>query len=385
MTIMEHKGQKNVWRIQVTAPADPVTGKRHRPSEIFRGSIKAAKKRETALKASIDTGDHVGRKTGTLTEFVNSWWPTKAAAIKPSTADAYRRLLDGVVLPQLGDHQIQKITTSQISKLVGDIVLRGRVGQAQHVHIFIGMLFNSAIRMGEITKNPVFGVDRPKVPSKEMQVLSPQDWERVRSHIESNAPHFLMAFTLLITSGVRRGELSGFQWRDIDFARGTLQVRRSVYVAAGGNVIVGEPKTSAGRRTIALDIGTLEMLREHREAARLAATMFERRLTLSDWVFPSVSGGPWQPHSITDAWRRIAIKLDLGHIRCHDLRHSSATLLIGAGVPVQLVSARLGHHSAGFTLSTYAHTLPGQQEKAAEALAAMLNDAKLGVPQIAAN
>ena len=385
MTIMKHKGQSNVWRIQVTAPNDPSTGRRHRPSEIFRGTKSEAKKRETALKASIDRGDHVSRKTGTLVEFVNVWWPTKAASIRPSTADAYRRLLDGVVLPHLGDHPIQKITTAQISRVIGDLVSRDRAGQAQHVHIFLGILFNSAVRMGEIAKNPVLGVDRPTVPSKEMRVLSPQDWERVRSYMESNAPHFLMAFTLLITSGVRRGELSGFQWRDIDFTRGMVQVRRSVYVAPGGTVIVGEPKTSAGRRTIALDKGTMAMLQKHRYEAEYAATMFERRVTPSDWVFPSASGGPWRPHSITDAWRRIATKLDLGHIRCHDLRHSSASLLIGAGVPVQLVSARLGHHSAGFTLSTYAHTLPGQQEIAAEALAAMLNDAKPDIPQIAAH
>lgn len=385
MAIYQHRGRKNEFRIQVDTGVDPATGSRLRTSEIFRGNKTAAKKRETALKASIDRGDHVSHKTGTLVEFVDSWWQTKVASIRPSTADAYRRLLDGVILPQLGDHPIQKITSFQISKVIGDLVRRGRAGQAQHVHIFLGMLFNAAVRMGEIAKNPVLGVDRPAVPSKEMRVLSPPDWERVRSYMESNAPHFLMAFTLLITSGVRRGELSGFQWRDIDFTRGVLQVHRSVYVAPGGKVIVGEPKTSAGRRTIALDGGTLEMLRKHRDEAERVATMFERRVTPSDWIFPSASGGPWRPHSITDAWRRIAVKLDLGHIRCHDLRHSSASLLIGAGVPIHLVSARLGHHSAGFTLSTYAHTLPGQQETAAEALAAMLNAAKPSIPQIAAD
>ncbi|MDA1280070.1 MAG: N-terminal phage integrase SAM-like domain-containing protein [Chloroflexi bacterium] len=110
MTIMEHKGQKNVWRIQVTAPADPVTGKRHRPSEIFRGSIKAARKRETALKASIDTGEYVAGNTLLISDFIAQWFPGKQASVAATTASGYRRLIDSHILPELGSIPIQSIT-----------------------------------------------------------------------------------------------------------------------------------------------------------------------------------------------------------------------------------------------------------------------------------
>ncbi|MBI2964665.1 MAG: site-specific integrase, partial [Chloroflexi bacterium] len=169
----------------------------------------------------------------------------------------------------------------------------------------------------------------------------------------------------------RRSEICGLQWSDVDFDRSLVYIRRSYHVVAGVEMY-REPKSARSRRAIALDAYSLNILADQRADAERLAGMFGRPLAQNAPVFARANGRPLHPETITKAWVRVARALRLS-VRLHDLRHSSATLMLAAGIPVQLVSQRLGHATAGFTLTQYAGVLPGAQVEAAEKLAALLN------------
>jgi integrase len=358
------------YRIWVSGGTDD-QGRRVRVSERFNGRKVDAMKRARAIASDLDTGRYVARGPQTFGAFVAAWWPSKQAAIAPTTAQGYSQMLGAYVLPALEHRPLQKIAGADVSAVVGRLAASGHLAMADHVYVLLRLIFNAALRQGAIGKSPMIGVERPRVPRREVGVVSPADWQRVRAHLAERAPWAVRPFTLLLTSGVRRSELCALQWRDVDLDRAVLHVRRSYHVIAG-QPVVKEPKSARSRRAIALDSHSVALLRDQRADADRIAAMFGRRVADTDPVFGNAQGRPWAPDSLTGLWRRSAVALGLPS-RLHSLRHSSATLMLAAGVPVQLVSARLGHATAGFTLSVYAGVLPGAQADAAEKLAALLN------------
>jgi integrase len=278
----------------------------------------------------------------------------------------------------MGAKPLQRVTGADVSVMLGKLTSRGKVRMAEQVYLVTGIIFNAAARQGAIGRSPMAGVERPRPERRELHVLSPDDWVHVREYLETRESWMLQPLALLLTTGLRRSELAGLQWGDVDFARGLLYVRRSYHSLSTGFRGYREPKTAGSKRAIALDGHTLDMLRAHRADAGRAAEMFGRPLADTAPLFTiKADGGPVSPDTLTGAWRRIAKALGL-NVRLHDIRHSSATLLLAAGVPVQLVSQRLGHASAGFTLGTYAGVLPGAQHDAAEKLAALLDGGRNG-------
>lgn len=175
-------------------------------------------------------------------------------------------------------------------------------------------------------------------------------------------------------TGLRRGELGGLHWRDLDLDEGMLTVRRALAKVAGEWTLV-EPKTEAARRTIDLDAATVTTLRRHRQA------LLERRLALGsgwvehDLVFPALAGGPADLDAWGKAFRRAVRDAKLPPIRFHDLRHTHASHML-ATTDVRTVAARLGHADPGMTLRVYAHVMPGRQAAAAAAVAALVEGAQ---------
>jgi integrase len=181
--------------------------------------------------------------------------------------------------------------------------------------------------------------------------------------------HLCVLWVLALHTGLRRGELLGLRWGDVDLDRAVLQVRRSL-VQSGGVMGFQEPKTSSGRRTIALDAPCVVGLREHR------ARQAEQRLRMGplwqdhDQVFATELGTPLQPSNVDRRFRALLTKAGVPRIPFHGLRHTHATLLMKHGVHPKVASERLGHANITLTLSTYSHVLPQMQEEAAAIFAA---------------
>jgi integrase len=229
------------------------------------------------------------------------------------------------------------------------------------VHLIIRGALADAVRNGLVSRNVALVAHAPKLRS--IPKIEQRAWnaEQLQAFLQSAAGHRLFAaFWLAANTGVRRSELLGLQWNDLDLNAGTMSVNRGI-VAVAYELHESRGKTRNSRRRIDLDPTTVAVLRgwnawQQAECVAVAGTR-------PPWVFADPDGNP--PHAISQAFERITARASIPIIRLHDLRHTHATLLIQAGVPVKVVSERLGHATPAFTINTYQHVLPGMQADAA--------------------
>jgi integrase len=228
-----------------------------------------------------------------------------------------------------------------------------------------------AVRLGYLVRNVADAVTPPRGASPEMQVWTP---EQLRAFLTEVRHDRLYALWLLVaTTGMRRAELAGLRWVDIDLDAARLSPRRPRVVV---NYVVheSEPKTRMGKRSLALDPATLAALQEQKahqdqERAEVGAAWMDSGL-----VFTRPDGSPIHPDLITDWFRRLARAAGLPPIRLHDVRHSYATAALAAGIPAKVVSERLGHANIAITLDVYSHVIPGMDAAAANAVASLILD-----------
>ena len=183
-------------------------------------------------------------------------------------------------------------------------------------------------------------------------------------------------FHTLTWTGLRRSELLGLRWKDVDLILASLRVVQSVQRLNTGEFIVQEPRVASGRRTIALSPASCLVLRKHREKQEADATLLGRQLAEDDLVFSHPDGSPRDPSTLTLAFRRLTRRVGLDGVRLHDLRHTMASLYLEQGVNPKTVAERLGHASVTITLDLYSHCLPGVQEAAAVQFDTAMGQAK---------
>ena len=230
--------------------------------------------------------------------------------------------------------------------------------------------FNDAVRWGHVQRNVALLADPP--PQKAVQASrrrSMRTWNELdlRRFLNSTKPHYLYALWMFAAAtGMRRSELLGVRWADVNLRTATVSVRQTVLDTAEGYRPVEDQKSTLSARTIHLDRRTVAMLVAHREAqedlGRTAGPAWQN----NDLVFPRQDGSWWNPPAISLAFMRAVKVAGVPRIRLHDVRHTHATLLLASSVNPKVVSERLGHSSVAFTLDTYAHIMPGMQPEAAE-------------------
>lgn len=224
--------------------------------------------------------------------------------------------------------------------------------------------------------NPATQVPMPQVLPSPMAPWTAAELSAFLATAEGDRFHPI--FVLLVSTGMRRGEVLGLRWADVDLDAGRLAVRHTIG-RVGGKVMAGEPKTAKSKRSIALDPATVAVLRRHRIA------QLEERLAWGglhqdrDLAFALEDGAPVHPEAIGRALRRIAKAAGVRPVRTHDLRHGWATAALEAGVHPKVVSDRLGHSKVSVTLDVYSHVAPAVEEEAARLVASKL----LGAPPVA--
>jgi integrase len=231
------------------------------------------------------------------------------------------------------------------------------------IHLIIRGALNDAVRRGIVTRNVALVAHAPKlrsIPKVESQAWTAQE---LQAFLREAAGHRLFAaLWLLANTGLRRSELLGLQWDDVDLDAATISVNRGL-VSIGYELHESRGKTNNSRRAIDLDATTVGILAAWKawQASERGAVEIEP----TGWVFADVDGNPIHPHAISQAFERIVARAGVPKVRLHDVRHTHGTLLIKAGVPVKVVSERLGHGNPAFTIDTYQHVLPGMQAEAA--------------------
>ena len=228
-------------------------------------------------------------------------------------------------------------------------------------NLMIGSAYNLAMEQKLVSRNPTQGCALPKVEHKEMKTLTADQLSAFFQEARDSGVYEL--YYLDLATGLRRGELLGLKWTDVDLDRGVLKIQRAIS-RQNGKVVEAPLKTKNAYRILPLSADAISVL------------MHQRRKTgSSEWVFPSPSGGPMSPDSVLHMLQRVLKRAGLPRIRFHNLRHTFATMALQNGVDVKTASSMLGHYSAGFTLDTYAHVTTDAQLKAAQTMGNILSRA----------
>jgi integrase len=289
----------------------------------------------------------------------------------------YGVYLDSYVNPHIGDTRLSDLTPVRLNLLYGHLLTRGRIKgpgglspkTVVKVHRMLHQALRDAVKWDYLPRNAADGADPPRPIPNRPRIWDPEQLLTFVEHVRND--RFYALWLLVVTTGFRRGELAGLRHEDIDleYARVSPVVPR---VVVDGKVQESATKTSSGERWIAIDPITVEAMRKY-----LATWREERRLLGQDgrllFVWPN--GRPLHPDTITALFHQHCAAAGLPRIRLHDVRHSYATAALKAGVPAKIVSERLGHATAAFTLQVYSHVIPGMDQQAANTVAALIWEA----------
>jgi integrase len=330
--------------------------------------------------ATIQKGEHVEATKLTVGEYLlDRWLPLIEHTVRPSTWDGYKRTLEQHVIPTLGHVQLQRLTVDHLDRLYAELVTHGRLDgrgglapkTVRSIHTTLHKALRDAERKQLVRRNVAQAADPPRGGAREMQTWTSG---QVRAFLDGMQGHRLYAaYLLAATTGMRRGEVLGVRWRDVDFdaTPPRLSVTQTV-LSINYKIHFGAPKTKRGRRSIALDPTTVQTLKEHRTRQDEERALVADGYHDHDLVFARADGTPVHPDYFSQAFDRAVLRHQLPKIRLHDLRHTHATLGFAAGIPAKVMSDRLGHATVAFTQDVYMHAIPQLEADAADQVAALI-------------
>ena len=303
---------------------------------------------------------------------LHRWLPNRRASVRPSTYDSYRRSLDLHVVPAIGQIKLQNLRPDHLDKFYADLLEGGLAAKTvRNMHTMLHKALKDAMRKNLVVRNVADAADPPRVTHGDSEL---QTWTgaQLRTFLAAIADHRLFAAYLLgATTGMRRGEVLGLRWTNVDLRRRRIKVIETV-LNVGYEITAGTPKTARGRRTVAIDAATADALRDHRARQALEKRVAGPAYTDLGLVFARPDGSYVHPDLYSQTFRRAVRRVGLPYIRLHDLRHTHATLGLEAGIPVKVISTRLGHATTAFTQDIYMHSVPSLEEGAAEQIADLI-------------
>jgi integrase len=283
------------------------------------------------------------------------WWTTTVlpGTVKPSTVENYRHIIDAYVVPHVGNVRLSRLSTQDVTAMLRALEVAGRSARTrQYTRAVLRRALRWAEQNGLVMRNVAALVDGPrKVGTKLDDALTAAEAETVIAAARGDRLEALAVVALGL--GLRKGEALALRWADVDLDAETLTVRGTLKRRKGSGLYVDTPKTADAARTVPLVAGTLEALRDHRKhqaAERLAARLWVD----SGHVFTDTIGGPLDGRNVLRWWHGLTETAGVGRRRFHASRHTAATLLLDRGVPLEVVSAVLGHAGLAITADTYA-------------------------------
>ena len=310
------------------------------------------------------------------------------------TFETYAEFIRLYMVPTLGRHLLSKLQPAHIQGYYRQMLASGRrktegglsARSVLHHHRVLREALQQAVKWQFLARNPADAVVAPKPERIEMKVLDEAQSARLLQHAEGT--RLFVPILVAITTGMRRGEILGLRWSDVDLAASRVTVQQSLSITRQG-LQFKAPKTAKSRRSVTLPSLITEALQAHRTAQQQTRELLGAAFQDHGLVLPEPDGMPWSPNAFSKAFRLLLTRCDLPLVRFHDLRHGHATQLLKQGVHPKIVSERLGHSTITLTLDTYSHVLPGMQEEVSPTLDASLRQAidkaKEGEPDDRAN
>ncbi len=346
---------KGSWTITIFLGKD-TNGKPRQAVKTVRGTRREAQAEMARMIADRDRGVDLKPERLTAAELAQRWLDSRRPDLAAPTTVSYEAVLRLHVLPVVGQVRLRDLKPLHIEAVKADVV-KGGGSQKLALNVFrvINAMLKQAVRWQLLAHNPCEAVQAPRPRRYVPHTPTPEELERLFV-VADGTPYGPVARLAALT-GARQSELLSLRWRHLDWDERRLTVPGT--------------KTVASARVVDLGQTAMELLSAQRRAER------EKRLKLGPGadcgkdeatIFTNLIGKPVDAGGLKRTWRRIVRAAAVGHVRFHDLRHTSATYLLRAGVPVQVVSERLGHTRTSTTTDFYAHVMPGMGREAAEAL-----------------
>jgi integrase len=366
------------WMAQVTIGRDPATGKPQRATFYGKTRQEVADKLTKALRDK-QQGTFVAPHKLTLGEWLQTWlWEYKAPRVRPATFAGYEMIVRRHLSPALGHIALQDLRPEHIQRSLNTRLQEGMAPKTICGHRLL--LVNALARAeknGLVARDVCRLVEPPRYTRKDMRVLTME--QMTTRLLPALTGHRLSAvFLTLFLVGLRRGELLGLRWQDVDMKAQVLHIRQTIvrvkdYAIGHTRLVVQEPKTASSRRTILLPEACLTALRQHRARQATERLAYGPGYTDHGLVFCREDGRPLDQRTLNDHFRKAIAEAGLPPLRLHDARHTFATWLLEQGVSPKVVQTMLGHSSIAMTLDTYSHVSLELEKQAAATLNAALH------------
>lgn len=392
------------WTFLVDMGADPQTGKRR---QVRKSGFRTSDEAEAELaKFLVDVGNGqvAHDRQQTVEQYLRAWLESKRNGdTRPTTLRSYEQHVNAYLVPHLGRIRLGDLRAQHIENMLAAIAQpktapaegeRIGKGKRRHprtlssstvrrVHATIRSALTSARRKRLVAFNAAENLELPRASRPKVR---PWEAEELGTFLDAVGTDRLGAlFEVSAMTGLRRGEVCGLRWDDVDMTNRSITVRQQIVEISGDGIECeychsehrqfqfGKPKTASGEdREVDLDQQTVGVLLAQRFAQDAERAQWGDAYQDHGLVFAREDGSPIPPQSVTERFKKVCAELGLRPIRLHDLRHGQASLLLAADVPLAIVSKRLGHSSITITADTYSHLLKGVGSKAAEAAAGLV-------------
>lgn len=303
----------------------------------------------------------------TLGQYLEEWMVSITSSRSIQTIEQYQWIIDNRIVPFIGNIKLKELGPDRIQYFYNHLLSQENLSNhaVNHTHMVLRTSLNQAVKLGLVIRNPCVATSPPKPKKKEMKFLDEGQVQDFLSAARKLKNRFYPLYFIAIHTGMRTGELLGLKWKDVDWDRKALLVRRQAQHPKGGGYVFTKPKSVSGSRSITLGEQAIEVLEFQRtEVIRLRKHAGKAWEEL-DLVFPSLVGTPLMRKRLRENFYRVLDEARLSRIRLHDLRHTAASLMLNHGIPVLIVSRRLGHSKPSITMDVYGHVIPSKQYEAA--------------------
>ncbi len=364
------KRSKDSWTIVVDLGLK-ANGKRNQKWKSIKGTKKDAEALLARMLTELEDGVYIDAKKTSVSDYLDKWIASIKGSVSSTTYERYKQLCDKHLKPTIGNIALNKLQAIRISELYSNAIEAGRIDgkgglskqTVLHMHRVLKRALSQAVKWGLLSRNPCDAVDNiPKPNKKERLTFTTEETLSLLEQLNCN-PLYLPVL-IAVTTGMRRGEILGLRWKDIDLDKKRLYIRQIVIETRQYGLEVKQPKTDSSSRTIALPQIAIEAIKKYRVEQAELCLQLGKGLTPESMLFNEYSGLN-VPNRITVNFRSFIKSHGFKHVTFHDLRHTHATHLLEQNIHPKIVSERLGHSTIALTMNTYSHVMPTMQEEAA--------------------
>jgi integrase len=355
------------YAVTIELGKDPLTGKRKQTTKRGFETKKEAEKYANEIENQVNKGTYIVDSKMPLSEYLYQWLDLSAKRkVRDTTFSNYKRSIDKRIIPVLGNINLGDLKVAHCEKFIKNLIEEGLSERyIEYIYAVLYGALEKAVDWELILRNPLRKVDIPRGRRRKYVTWSKEELNKFLHHAQFSDIIYYFAFLTDAYTGLRRGELLGLKWSDMDFVEERINVERNLIYDDQG-FRFGPLKTDSSQRSIKIDSYLTSELKRYRKLQMEFKLMLGKSYNDDNLVFARQNGNPIYPRTLTTIFNRVIKEACVPKIRFHDIRHTHATLMLEAGASLKEVQERLGHSSIKITGDIYAHVTPNMQEKSAQ-------------------